>query len=266
MTSAKLYLEKILAAKLEEVRLLKMGNNLEVFRDAELYHTATKNFKAALINSKNISIITEIKKASPSKGIIRDDFDFEEIAQTYMNCGADAISVLTEKKYFHGNINFISSLFAEKKVPILRKDFIFDEIQIHEARAYGADAVLLISEILEANQIKDLSLLAQSLNLEVLLEIHSMEQFDKIDFELNDIIGINNRNLEDFSVDISTTMNISETLPNNIIIVSESGIDSQAKIELLKGSKVNAILVGEYLMRSKDISKSLNELIQWCKR
>jgi indole-3-glycerol phosphate synthase len=211
------------------------------------------SFYTALSNKQQINLIAEIKKASPSKGIIKDNFNHLDIASEYMRSNVEAISVLTDKKYFMGDINYLSDISEIKTVPLLRKDFIIDEIQIYEAKLHGADAILLICEILDAYQIKEYTLLAKELKMDVLLELHSIKQLDKIDFEVNKIIGINNRNLENFEVNLNTTVEIKKHLPTDIIIVSESGIATTKDIEYLKHNNINAVLIGEYFMRKEDV-------------
>lgn len=215
-------------------------------------------------SNKNISIIAEIKKASPSKGLIRENFNHLSIAKIYFNHNVSAVSILTDKEFFQGDINFLLDIAKIKKTPLLRKDFIIDEIQVYEAKANGADIILLICEALSKNQIKEFTSLAEEIGLEVLLELHSVEQIDKIDFAKNKLVGVNNRNLNDFSVDLSTTQIISKYLPEDIILVSESGINKKDDINFLREAKVNAILVGELLMRSNNIESKFSELNNWC--
>lgn len=268
MTSLKInsHLDKILTTKLEEVRLLKINNSLSRFKDSPFYNSTAMNFEKAIKKQDRISLIAEIKKASPSKGIIKKDFDPLLIAAEYLQSDVEAISILTEKKYFLGSINILSALAEKKRAPLLRKDFLFDEIQIHEARANGADAVLLISEILDRNQIIDLTHLARSLKIDVLLELHSISQLDKVDFSINKIIGINNRNLIDFSTNLSTTSKIAAEIDADVTLVSESGIESQKDIEFLKPHNISAILVGEYFMRAENIQDSISQMKKWCGR
>ena len=224
----------------------------------------TKNFEKSLTINKRISVIAEIKKASPSKGVIRQDFNHLKIAEVYNSASVDSISVLTDKNFFKGNIHFISDIKKITDIPLLRKDFIIDEYQILEAKAFGADAILLISEILSANQIKDLTDCAAELNLSVLLELHSDNEISKIDFHRNKVIGINNRDLTDFSVDITTTEKIKNRIKQQVIIVSESGISTEKDIDYLKKINVNAVLVGEHLMKSENLSESLKQFLDWC--
>lgn len=259
-------LNDILKVKKEEVSELRKNFTRESFRNSELFANKKISLFKALSKKDKINVIAEIKKASPSKGILMEDFNHIEIAQTYFENGVDAVSVLTDKNFFQGNISFLNDIAKRKTVPLLRKDFIIDELQILEAKANGADAILLIAEVLSKEQINELSNIAFENDLEVLLEIHSEEQLDKIDFQLNMIIGINNRNLETFEVDLDTTRNLMKHFPPEVIVVAESGINSKEDVEEMKHENVNALLVGEYFMKSGDIGKSLKEFCEWCKK
>lgn len=257
-------LNKILKQKEKEVSSLKEKYKLKDFESSPYF----SNIGYSLINSiaadKNLSIVTEIKKASPSKGLIREEFNHLEIAEKYLQYDVNGISVLTDKKFFQGNIKFLNDIAAIKSKPLLRKDFIIDEYQIYEAKANGADVILLIAEALTKSRIKELTETAFKVGVEVLLELHSGDQLNKIDFTRNKLIGINNRNLEDFVTDINTTIKLKKCLPEEILVISESGISNKDDINKLKDAGVNAILVGELLMRN-DIDTKLSELISWCK-
>jgi len=258
------FLKEILDEKKTEVSKLKGYYTLSSFREMEFFENNTISLNRSLENDKAISIIAEIKKGSPSKGIIRENFDHNSIAKTYFESGADAVSVITDVNFFKGSINYLKDIAVIKNVPLLRKDFIIDEYQIFESKAFGADSILLISEILSKDQIAELSQAAHEISLEVLLELHSENQLDKIDFDTNKIIGINNRNLEDFSVDLNTSINISNLLPDSVTVVAESGIENEMDIQTLREHNVNAILVGEYLMRSENIESEFIQLKNWC--
>lgn len=257
-------LKQILEVKKEEIKNLKKKYSFNSFSSMEYFQSNTRSLKSALSHPEKISIIAEVKKASPSKGIIKSDFDHIRIADTYQSNGADAISVLTDEKFFQGQISFLSEIRKISEVPLLRKDFILDEFQILEAKAFGADAILLISEILSANQIKDLTECAVENNLDVLLELHSENEISKIDFNRNNLIGINNRDLTTFDVDLKTTEKVLHKIENEIISVSESGISKKEDIDYLKSIKVNAVLVGEHFMRSENPSNELKQFIEWC--
>ena len=259
------FLQKILDVKKEEVSELRRKFTRGSFRSIEMFGKRRLGLETALSDKTKINIIAEIKKASPSKGILKNDFDHTAIAKSYLKCGADVISVLTDKQFFQGDISFLKDITKIKTVPLLRKDFIIDEFQVLEAKANGADAVLLIAEALSAQQIDELTEAAKANDLEVLLELHSEKQLDKIDFARNKIIGINNRDLETFNVNIRTTEEIAKQLPNDVLIVSESGINSEVVLGQLKKINVNAVLVGEHFMKSDNIEKSLKEFAGWCK-
>jgi indole-3-glycerol phosphate synthase len=258
------FLTEILNTKRGEVAKLKNRFSINSFKDMKFFHTQSLSFYNNAKNSKDISIIAEIKKASPSKGIIREDFNHIDIAKSYFNRSVNGVSILTDKNYFQGNINYLYEIAKIKQAPLLRKDFIIDAIQVYEAKANGADLILLICEALSKEQIKDLTGIANELGLEVLLELHSLNQLEKIDFELNKIIGVNNRNLESFNVDLSVTQNISRYLSDDILLVSESGLSRKEDIDYIRNAGADAILVGEHLMKSDNIENKLAELKSWC--
>ncbi len=253
------FLKRILTEKKNEVSILKQKYTINYFKNEEYFFNKTLNFSQSLTKANKISLIAEIKKTSPSKGILTHNFNHTNIAKIYMQYSTDAISILTDKKFFNGDIIYLKDIAQFKTVPILRKDFIIDEIQIYESKAYGADAILLIAEVLSKNQIDELTSAAAECGMDVLLELHSISQIDKIDFNKNKIIGINNRNLETFNVNINTTIQLLNHLPDNLTIVSESGINSKEDIESLKQTKVNAVLIGEYFMKSNNIEKTIQE-------
>jgi indole-3-glycerol phosphate synthase len=257
-------LDQIIEVKKEEVKKLKQKYSLNSFNEMKFFESKALNFSSALKNNPNISIIAEIKKASPSKGIIREDFNHLKIAETYFKCGTDAVSILTDERFFQGSINYLNEIASFKEAPLLRKDFIIDEFQIFQSKGNGADIILLISEVLSKSQINELTHAAKEIGLEVLLELHSEKQLHKLDFETNNILGINNRNLEDFSVDLNTTLNISKLIPNETILVTESGISKKENIEYLTKANINAVLIGEHLMAAKKIEEKFKELKEWC--
>lgn len=259
-------LDEIVAVKKEEVSKIRSDYSLSRFKDSEFFDKNRLSLFDSLSKNKDVSIIAEIKKASPSKGIILEDFNHMKIADIYLNREVDAISILTDKNFFQGDISYLKDVAKIKTCPLLRKDFIIDEYQIYEAKSNGADIILLIAEALSENQISELTHAAVECDLEVLLELHSESQLSKINFELNKIIGINNRNLENFTVNLNTTSEISKKLPEDVLIVSESGIKSDEDLETIKDLPVNAILVGEHLMLSDNIEDSLKQLKEWCIR
>ena len=207
-----------------------------------------------------LRIISEIKKASPSKGIIRADFDPLDIAVKYENAGANAFSILTEPHWFKGDLEYISQVRRYTKTPILRKDFIVDEYQILEALVYGADFILLIAKVLSRAELKKLYEFAVHLGLEVLVEIHDKDDLTKAIFAGAGIIGINHRNLQTFEVDINLSKNLIPLIPNGKIIVAESGLSSHEQLVELSKIGVDAFLIGEYFMRQNDVGKALSDI------
>jgi indole-3-glycerol phosphate synthase len=259
-------LEDIFQVKKQEVKKLRSKYSYSNFNQFDLFGRKKLSLTAALNRDNNVALIAEIKKASPSAGIIKEDFNHLEIAEIYLENQVNAISILTDEGFFQGNINFLREVAQIKTVPILRKDFIIDEIQILQSKANGADAVLLISELLSKDQLIELTHVAYEADLEVLLELHSKDQLEKIDFEKNTLIGINNRNLHDFTVNIATTIEIGSNLPDTLTLVSESGYHSFDDIQIVKKTKINAILVGEHLMRANNLEVALAEFKGWCRR
>ncbi|MFA5803842.1 MAG: indole-3-glycerol phosphate synthase TrpC [Melioribacteraceae bacterium] len=257
------FLNEILEVKKEEIKKLKAKRTLNSFGNEKFFSAPTKSLKKSLNRKDRLGLIAEIKKASPSKSIIKTDFNHLKIAEVYLKCGADAISILTDKNFFHGDIHYISDIAEIKNVPLLRKDFIIDEYQIFEAKAFGSDAVLLIAEALSSAQIKELSHTAAECELEVLLELHSVSQLPKIDFTTNNLIGINNRDLETFEVNLDTTLELSKKIPQEITVVSESGLSSESEIKKILEVNVKAVLVGEHFIRSKNIEESVREVLRW---
>jgi len=257
-------LQQIIDVKKEEVRIIKRDRSLSQFADSEFFEQSTQSLIENLLKKNGIGIIAEVKKASPSRGLIREDFNHLKIADIYFHNEVEAVSVLTDKKFFQGNIKFLRDIAGIKSAPLLRKDFIIDEYQVYETRSNGADIILLIAEALSVNQIRELTHAAHEIGLEVLLEFHSESQMSKIDFNLIRLIGINNRNLEDFRTDLASTESIASLLPDSLIIVSESGIRTEEDIKRLGATRTSAILVGEQLMASDDLDAAVKELKDWC--
>jgi indole-3-glycerol phosphate synthase len=259
-------LKKIIEVKKEEVTLLKNNFSFSLLQSMEGFEKNSNQFSQKINRNSEISIIAEIKKASPSKGIIKEYFNHIEIASEYIQNEVAAISILTDKQFFNGDLKYLSDVSKLSLLPLLRKDFIIDALQVFESKAYGADFILLISEILSATQISELTEAASECGLEVLLELHSEKELDKIDFNHNSLIGINNRDLKSFDVDLNTTVRISRLIPENSLIVSESGISGRNHLDQLKQINLSAILIGEHFMRSQNISSSITEMKEWCKR
>ena len=246
--------QKELKIEAEQVPLTKLKSKL-----ANL--PPTKDFRAAIAQSDNINLIAEVKKKSPSKGIIREDFDPIQIAETYAENGAAAISVLTDVRFFDGRLDYLSSIRQVVDVPLLRKDFTIDPYHIYQARVAGADAILLIVAALTKDQLREFMDIAESLSLASLVEVHTDTELE-IALDVGaEIIGINNRDLRTFHTDLATTFSLQEFLPTGKVVVSESGIYTRADVESLREVGVNAILVGESLMRSPDIGEQVRKLI-----
>ena len=223
-----------------------------------------RGFEAALVNSRESGwtpIIAEVKKGSPSKGVIRADFDPLEIAGIYQDNGASCLSVLTDEHFFLGHLSYLALIREQVSLPLLRKDFIFDPYQIYQARAAGADAILLIAAMLDLSRLRDFHALARELSLDVLLEVHDEAELETALQTDCNMIGINNRNLRSFAVDISTSERLAAMIPEGRIIVAESGINSREEIVRLMDHGLHAFLIGESLMREPDIGAKLNELL-----
>ncbi|BDU50491.1 indole-3-glycerol phosphate synthase TrpC [Haliovirga abyssi] len=251
-------LDEIINHKKIEIKKLKSENSLDNFiNKIKLFES---KFKENL-SKKGISIISEVKKASPSKGIIREDFNYLKIAKEYEENGASAISVLTDKKFFQGDSKYLYDISKEVELPTLRKDFIIDEYQIYEAKYLGAHAILLIGEVLDYKTLIKFIELANRLKLGVLLEVHSEEVLKKALDTPAKIIGVNNRNLQTFNVDIYNVIKLREKIPMDRLVVAESGIKSREDIKLLEKNYIDAALIGETLMKSKNIGKKLLELL-----
>ena len=211
--------------------------------------------------SQTTRIIAEIKQASPSKGILRANLEPIPLAQAYQRGGAAAISVLTEQHFFLGKLNHLEQIREVSSLPILRKDFLFDPYQLYEARAYGADAVLLIADILEGNQLGELVDVCREVELEALIEVHTREELEKVLESKTRLIGINNRNLHTFQTDLRTTLELIREIPEGKIAVSESGIRNREDIVLLENAGVAAFLIGESLVRADDPAARLRALL-----
>ena len=254
-------LDKIVADKKEELKQRKKAVPVSELESRIAQRAGTLDFANAL-KEEGVSIIAEVKRASPSRGVLRHDFSPVALARTYADNGAAAISVLTESKYFQGNLDHLSEIREEVKIPLLRKDFIFDPYQVYESRAYGADALLLIVAILEQEQLDELSTLSHELGLSCLVEVHNESEVDRALRSGARIIGINNRDLKTFQVDIGTTQRLRALIPEDRIVVSESGISSRRDIDNLKRWGVNAALVGEALITAGDIAAKMRELVK----
>jgi indole-3-glycerol phosphate synthase len=225
-----------------------------------------RDFKTAISVPERIGVIAEIKFASPSTGELREKMDPCALGRIYEDAGAAAISLLTDSRFFNGSLSDLPRLKTAVSLPILRKDFIIDPIQLRESRLYGADAVLLIARILSKNQLKDLVDFCKELALTPLTEIHDHEDLEKAYEGGAEVIGINNRDLDSFEVTLRTTLDLARLVPKRCILVSESGISNKEDIELLRNGGIHAVLVGTSLMKSKDIGKKTRELVDYGSR
>lgn len=258
-------LDQIVAYKKQEIAERKELYPIKLLEKSLYYSSPTVSLKKYLSRKDKSGIIAEFKRRSPSKGIINAYASVEEVSIGYMRAGASALSVLTDTQFFGGSSEDLKTARKFNFCPILRKEFIINEYQIYEARSIGADAILLIAEILQEKEVKQLAELAKSLDLEVLMEVHSKDQLQKATDAVN-IIGVNNRNLETFEVDINTSYDLLRYIPNDIFKISESGISNPEVVFRLKEAGFNGFLIGELFMKSshpgKKCLKFINEVNQ----
>ncbi len=256
-------LDEIVAYKKLQLKVEKENTPLDKVME-ECNKVLTRDFKKSISKSE-ISIIAEIKKASPSKGIILENFNHVEIAKIYEYISIDAVSVLTEKNFFKGNDRYIKEVKKVNSKPILRKDFIIDPYQIYQSKAIGADAILLIVSILK-HKLKEYYDLARNLGLQCLVEVHDDEEL-KVAMESGcSIIGVNNRNLKDFTENLKNTERLMKNIPSEIVVVSESAIKTPEDIRYLRGLGVSAVLIGETFMRNIENTSKLNEFVEQAKQ
>jgi indole-3-glycerol phosphate synthase len=256
-------LNKILATKAVEIAAAKQAEPLEALREAAEWMPPARDFVGAIqakINALQPAVIAEIKKASPSKGIIRADFRPSEIAASYAAGGAACLSVLTDRDYFQGAPDYLRAARDACDLPVLRKDFMIDPYQVYEARAMGADCILLIVSALSLAQMQELEAIAISLGMAVLVESHDGDELDTSLQLKTPLIGINNRNLRSFETRLETTLDLMQRIPQDRIVVTESGILTPADVALMRDHKVNTFLVGEAFMRAEDPGMELARL------
>jgi len=252
-------LGRICARKREEIKLLRRAGE-EPLRQRLGRQSPPRPFRSALLESPGVALIAEVKRASPSAGVIRRLFRPAEIARACQRGGARCISVLTDRPFFQGSLEDLVEVRSAVRLPVLRKDFILDPIQVLEARAWGADCVLLIVAALEADQLDLLMREARALGMDALVEVHEEAELELALQAGADMVGINNRNLHTFEVNTETTRRLAPRLPEGVLVVAESGITSRADVESLKLCGVKAVLVGESLMRADDIAAASSEL------
>jgi indole-3-glycerol phosphate synthase len=256
-------LNKIIAVKREEIEEAINRKPLPAMRKDAESRVNTRDFVGALrtrIAAGQPAVIAEIKKASPSKGVLRENFIPADIAQAYAECGAACLSVLTDKQFFQGSIDYLKQARASCSLPVLRKDFIIDAYQVYESRVMGADCILLIAACLDDAQMKALEALAMSLDMAVLVEVHDDAELDRALKLRTPLIGINNRNLNTFEVSLGATLSLRGKVPEDRLLISESGITTPEDVQRLRDAKVNAFLVGEAFMRADDPGEALQQL------
>lgn len=252
-------LEEIVEQTAVDLKKRKRKVSFNDLSDLELFESQTRDFKEALVTD-DVGIIAEIKKASPSKGVIRKDFNPQKIARQYQQGGASAISVLTDNPAFQGSLDYLKLASTETNIPLLRKDFIIDPYQVKEAKAYGADAVLLIVSITDGNQLAELIDAAQEYELGTLVECYTHEDLKRVDFEDTDILGVNNRDLRTFDVDLHRGIEQLHQAPEDTVLVSESGLSSANNLHLLFEENIDAALIGEYFMRQPNPGRAVQQM------
>ena len=256
-------LKRILQRKIEEIAACKQRAPLDHLRQQLETDSAPRGFVSSLRGKQSSglsAVIAEIKKASPSQGVIREDFDPVQIAKSYADGGAACISVLTDRDFFQGHDDYLVAARNACLLPVIRKDFIIDPYQVYEARVFGADCILLIVAALEDRTLKDLYRLSNDLGMDTLVEVHNQQELDRAMLLDLDIIGINNRNLHTFETSLSTTLDLLYQLPESCLVVTESGIHGSEDVQLMRDHGVNSFLVGEAFMRAEDPGAELRAL------
>ena len=256
-------LQQIVAVKHEEIAAARKKKPLEAVRDDALSRVLTRDFVGALrakIAAGQAAVIAEVKKASPSKGVLREDFIPADIAQSYAEHGAACLSVLTDRQFFQGSTDYLKQARASCDLPVLRKDFIVDPYQVYESRAMGADCILLIAACLDDAQMAQLEAVARSLDMAVLVEVHDGEELQRALKLKTPLVGINNRNLRTFEVSLDNTLGLLPQVPAGKLLVTESGILGVADVQKMRAAGVHAFLVGEAFMRAKEPGEALAAL------
>jgi indole-3-glycerol phosphate synthase len=256
-------LEKINAVKREEVAAAKKKKSLEAVREDAFGRVLTRDFEGALrakIAAGRAAVIAEVKKASPSKGVLREDFIPADIAQSYAEHGAACLSVLTDRQFFQGSPDFLKQARASCDLPVLRKDFMIDPYQVYEARVMGADCILLIAACLSDAQMAELEAVARSLDMAVLVEVHDAQELQRALKLKTPLVGVNNRNLRTFEVSLDTTLGMLKDVPSDKLLVTESGILQREDVQKMRAAGVHAFLVGEAFMRAADPGEALATL------
>ncbi len=258
-------LEKIVEVKHQEVQAARKRRSLEAVRTDAESRVLTRDFVGAMrrkVAAGQAAVIAEVKKASPSKGVLRPDFIPADIAQSYAEHGAACLSVLTDQSFFQGCADYLKQARASCDLPVLRKDFMVDAYQIYESRAMGADCILLIAACLDDAQMRDLEAIALSLNMAVLIEVHDGAELDRALALRSPLLGINNRNLKTFEVSLESTLSLRARVPADRLLVTESGIASAADVQRMRQAGINAFLVGEAFMRAEEPGLALEQLFR----
>ena len=256
-------LDKIVAVKREEVAAAIQRKSLEAMRADAESRLLTRDFVGAMrakIAAGRPAVIAEVKKASPSKGVLREDFIAADIAQSYAEHGAACLSVLTDRQFFQGSVDYLKQARASCQLPVLRKDFLVDAYQVYESRSMGADCILLIAACLDDAQMKDMEAIAHSLDMAVLVEVHDRAELERALKLKTPLIGVNNRNLQTFEVSLDTTLALRADVPADRLLVTESGIQTRDDVLRLGAAGINAFLVGEAFMRAPDPGEALAAL------
>jgi indole-3-glycerol phosphate synthase len=256
-------LDRIVEKKWEEIAIAKTRRDLNSLREAVHVAPEIRNFLTPLRAPGHVQVIAEVKKASPSKGMIRPQFEPVTIAKEYESGGAAAISCLTDEPFFQGRIDYLTAIRAAVNIPVLRKDFILDEYQVYEARVAGADAVLLIAECLEGAKLNELYQAIIELGMTALIEFYDPKNLTRVLDTGTKLVGVNNRDLHTFAVELAHVINLRKDIPSDVCLVAESGIFTSADVKRLYDANIDAMLVGESLMRQHDVRQAVKNLIEF---
>ena len=254
-------LARIIEAKQKRLQISRMRVPEAVVTKMAATAKAAPSFRAALENSRRVRLIAEVKKASPSRGVLKADLNVGQLAAMYAEGGASAISVVTEEDFFQGDLGWVGTIRQASGLPVLRKDFIYDEFQVYETRACGASAILFIVAMLEPPELKELLMLAQELKLDALVEVHDETELGEALEAGASIVGVNNRDLKTFNVDVQTSVRLAKLIPDDRLFVVESGLNSKNDLEQLLAAGADAFLVGEYFVTAADPAAALRGLL-----
>ena len=257
-----MFLEEVAALKKKEIQVRKISSSLKEMKKKIAGLPPPRNFGASIVGKTPMALIAEIKRASPSAGVIREEIDLQGLAGKYQAGGASAISVLTETRFFQGDMGNLAEVKGRVSLPILQKDFIIDPFQIYEGRMAGADAVLLIAALMSPEQLREWCRLTGDLGMTPLVEVHNEQDLDKVSGLALPLIGINNRDLQTLEVSLEVTCRLIERIPPGVTVISESGIKDRQDVERLREAGAGGILVGEILMRSADPAAKIRELLR----